>query len=365
MIFSNKHYKVLALSDLHIGKSNSVKLVDDIIYHFINNNREFSTVNYLVIAGDFFDKLVDLASVGFLEAGRLFNFLEKWATNNNVLILWVEGTESHDYEQVGALMRIKPENKTIKYYKEIDIFIDKRTNISVLFVPDNMGTALEIWAKVQETLERYGLKEVTMAVMHGVFDYQMRADHDNHDIRHDSKSYQDIVRDFIFIGHHHTFYPKGRIIPTGSFGRYKHGEEEPKGSTIAIVNGDTKVYKFMENINADIFMDIMSYIPIDKIIEIVKGKPDNSSFRFFVNDNNEELKLREALTSLPYRFKFEKRNKKEKEEIEKSIFRKFDLSKLNKGTFEENIKKMSLERLGDEYADEINNAILEVLCELK
>jgi len=298
-----KFYKTVAISDLHIGKSNSPKLVDDVISHFNINVEEFSTATYLVIGGDFFDKLLNMASTMLREAIRLFRFLEEYSCKWNITILWVEGTQSHDYGQVGTLLDIIPKNGSIRYYDTIDIFIDEKRGISTLFIPDNMGTADSIWDMTISCLNRYGLKKVDQAVMHGVFDFQLPEAHDEYNVRLDSSKFLDIVEDYIYIGHHHTRNVKGRIIPTGSFGRYKFGEEEPKGSTITIVNGSTKVIVFIENINADIFMDVKSSLSNEEITEKISKYPDNSSFRFFYNNEDDKYRISTLFDTLPFNVK--------------------------------------------------------------
>ena len=85
-----------------------------------------------------------------------------------------------------------------------------------------------------------GLTKVDYAVMHGQFDYQLPK-HITGMPRHDSQKYLDIVKHYIFIGHIHTHSVYDRIIAQGSFDRLTHGQEEPKGYVVSIVDDEEKI----------------------------------------------------------------------------------------------------------------------------
>lgn len=233
----NKSVRMACVSDIHLGhnRTPTANIIANLDAH-INNAAFFTTIDVLILAGDVWDQLLSFAS----PEGRLgvhwISTLLRRAAKYGVQIIVLEGTPSHDRRQsvwftetANKLRQAGIEGIEVLYVDELAVKYLEKFDMHVLFVPDEWGpNTQDTLDQVRDLLAKEGLEQVDMAVMHGMFEYQLDADIP-HIPRHDSIAYHGLVKGPIFIGHVHTFSRHNRIIAQGSFDRLGQGEEEAKG----------------------------------------------------------------------------------------------------------------------------------------
>ena len=126
----------------------------------------------------------------------------------------------------------------------------------MLYVPDKCRPTAEAVARdVQALFDEQGVEQVDIGMMHGMFKYQLGTIPMNNQV-HEERFYLDKVKNFISIGHVHTYSTYERIVAQGSFDRLTHGQEEPKGAVLFTrVDGEWS-YRFVENTKAKKYVDL-------------------------------------------------------------------------------------------------------------
>jgi hypothetical protein len=240
-------YSGLVLSDLHIGNSRTPSsfIITNITKFFNKYRRVINGIDYLFIVGDFYDKLLTLASNDAIQSIAFMNFLVDFCISNKIKLRVLEGTKSHDYNQPLIFQEIyKNVNVDFKYFSTIAIEHDIDKDIYILYVPDDLYNTREKYlAVIKELLEEHQLTTVDLALMHGAFDYQLPIKTETSFLPSDFN----FVKEFIFIGHIHSHKPYKNIIPPGSFDRLRFNEEEKKGGIYFKVDEFGKEYRFLEN----------------------------------------------------------------------------------------------------------------------
>lgn len=270
---SHNEINLLSVSDIHLGhRRTSTSYIVDNLYSEINNNPVLNKINIIFIAGDIFDRLLTLPSDDISPIMRWAHSLLRVCSEKNISLRILEGTPSHDWGQ-SELFNTLAANISNLDFKYINILcIDKieKYDLDVLYIPDEWTSSTATTLKQVKTLMKSnGLDKVDLAIMHGMFDYQV-PQNKNEDAKHISEEYLSMVRHYIFIGHVHKFSFFDRIIAQGSFDRLNQGEEEPKGFVIASIKGEVDSYQFIENKNAKIYKTIDIKTNSDKEISRVR-----------------------------------------------------------------------------------------------
>jgi hypothetical protein len=268
----NRPLSYIVISDVHLGhrRNKTRDIIHNLDLFFQNYKPPLEPLDYLFIAGDLFDQLLDFGSEQIHEISIWMSRLMAYCLENKIKLRILEGTPSHDWMQstmfdtIASIVDFKKLN--YRYVKTLDIEVDVENNLSILYVPDEWHpNTMQTYREVVELMHRKKLQKIDIAIMHGQFTYQLpqaaiKAP------RHDEQLYLDIVEHFIHIGHVHQFSSFERIIAEGSFDRLTHGDEVPKGGIYARIFPEQKqdVFHFIENKTAKVFKTIQ--IP-DKAFE--------------------------------------------------------------------------------------------------
>lgn len=207
---------------------------------FYYRDHDLATVDLAMFGGDLTERLVEAPNPDFLKVkqwGR--DFLNR-AHKANTAVLLLEGTHSHDWGQPKHWLTVAPEGMDFRYVDTLKIeFYPQFNNLSILCVPDNMGTMTpdEIWERALEVLAEHKLEQVDIIAFHGAFDFQLvpQARHK----AHKPERWESIVKYYIMAGHIHVPVEKGKIRCSGSFDRTGHGQEHPKGGYVLDINLET------------------------------------------------------------------------------------------------------------------------------
>lgn len=248
----------IVISDIHLGHNNTPT------QHIVNNLKtyifQYSHVDYIFIAGDMFDRLLDFSLPFVYDIISFAYELIRFCKKNDIKIRILEGTPSHDWQQSKMFDEI---NRSLKepcdliYISKLDVL--EETDISVLYVPDEWASETKILeSDVLDALKRKNRSKVDLAIMHGCFNYQDPSNYIKNKFR--EEFFMPIVEHYIFVGHFHThtFY-MNKIIAQGSFDRLAHGEEEPKGfiySEIDLMNPELDTWQFIINKGSQIYKTI-------------------------------------------------------------------------------------------------------------
>ena len=275
ILTNEKTLEIACFSDVHIGHrrtptTNILKSLDNAF-----KDSDFNDLDIIFIAGDFYDRLLDLPNNDALLADMWISTFIKKCSKHNVILRVLEGTPSHDRKQPQRFISIAEMTKTdidIKYMDALSIEYIDSLDINVLYIPDEWNSPEETLKEVKSLLNSKGLTKVDFAVMHGQFEYQLPS-HIKNIPRHSSEEYLKLVKYLIFIGHIHVFSEYKRIIAPGSIDRLSHNEEGPKGHIrVSIDKKGIYKAKFIENELATIYktIDISNY-EISKSLSIVSS----------------------------------------------------------------------------------------------
>jgi len=292
-----KDLSYLVVSDIHFGhKKTSTEEIINHFNDFFNNFTEsspYTTLDLIFIAGDMFDRLLDFNSYDShavtIWLFRLMSFCKRY----NIKLRVLEGTPSHDWKQsriVTTMAELSFKDVDIRYIDTLHIEVIEDISLTVLYVPDEWTAKTELtFEHVKEALNKVGIEEVDIAIMHGCFKYQVGNLHDRIDT-HSEAAYLNIVKYFINIGHFHTFSTYKRILAQGSFDRLSHGEEEDKGAILVHIGPNPRYY-FIHNKNSKIYKTInIRFKDTDKALRSLKKQlaniPHNSYVRIKATRDN-------------------------------------------------------------------------------
>jgi DNA repair exonuclease SbcCD nuclease subunit len=306
-----KQVSYLVLSDVHLGhkKNTTENIISNLDVFFDNytNTSRYTSLDIIFIAGDLFDGLLDMDSLDIHLIQLWMDRLIRFCANHDIFLRVLKGTPSHDWGQSSVfetVWKICQLKNNFKYINTLFIEHIEKYNLHVLYVPDEWtSTTEETLNQVKQLLKDNGLKQVDIAIMHGMFNYQL-PDVGRASSKHNEIEYLSLVRYFINIGHIHTHSVYERILAQGSFDRLAHGEEEPKGAmlmTLDKINGNK--YFFIENKQAKIFKTLtLKSLDADASVSYIEKKlskiPSDAYIRLKAAKNHavyigfEQLKIR-------------------------------------------------------------------------
>lgn len=276
--------KIASISDIHLGhKRNNTKNIIDALNDAFPDNSETAELDIIFICGDAFDNLLNLNDECVTHIYLWINTLLRICAKHNIVLRVLEGTPSHDWKQsliFENVLKVTQVKLNFKYVQTLSIEYIEEFGINVLYVPDEWNPSTDkTFQEVKDLMSARGIDRVDYAIMHGNFEYQLPTFAKNIP-KHNSSDYLRIVRELIFIGHHHVFSNHKRIYAQGSFDRLSHGEEGPKGHLRAIVHDDgTHEVKFIENKKAR------------RYITVSVGGRDSKEFLEYINNIVDELPL--------------------------------------------------------------------------
>jgi hypothetical protein len=256
--FKTGGFYYAVFSDIHFGHNrNPAYRIARNLMAALPDDPDTASLDVIFIAGDLFDNLMMFNDEDIFEVKYFINYLLQLCKKHNIKLRVLEGTPLHDRKQskyVTMENKIGQIGTDLKYIDTIDIEYMEDLGIHVLYIPDEppggSGPALQT---VKDLLRARGLEQVDIAVMHGLFRFQI--EYVDSSITHDEQEYLKIVKHNISIGHDHTaksFEQDGHgIYVQGSFDRLGHGYETPKGHMrFKWMPDGTWQIRFIENIHA-------------------------------------------------------------------------------------------------------------------
>lgn len=249
--------KIAEISDVHVGNPNTptVDILNNLNQAF-PNSPAFGEYDLFIIAGDFFDRLLNVPDPNVSAIKQWINRFLRLCVKYDVVVRVLEGTPSHDWKQPRLFTHVNEIAEIgadLLYTDTLSIEYNERFGINLLYIPDEWNPECDdTWIDVQKLLAERDLAQVDFTIMHGAFDYQLPS-HVNVPT-HNPDRYLGITKYLIFVGHIHLFSTYQRIVSAGSFDRLTHGEEGPKGHIEATVQRDgTYEIVHVENKGAKVY----------------------------------------------------------------------------------------------------------------
>ena len=263
--------RFLVVGDIHFGYYPPELLYKEfqLILHTIEDN----AIDCVVIAGDYYDTKLSMASAHSVYSVKAFSDLIKSCEEKGIKVRQIKGTNSHDPEnQLKNLAQIanssRCDYKLILTVDEEEIF----PGMNVLYIPE------EYMEDSKEYYKEYFNKKYQLVFGHGMFEETNFSTKQHTGMKKypifNSKEMEEICEGPIVFGHIHTAQRiRDRIQYTGSLVRSRFGEEEAKGFYIVDFDEETKEteFTFIEN-------------ELTMKYDTIEIKPDNYVFSYMVNE---------------------------------------------------------------------------------
>jgi metallophosphoesterase superfamily enzyme len=298
---------VAVLSDIHLGNRRTP--TRDIIRNLdaaFPDNGETAQLDLICLAGDVFHTLFTLNDDDVLEIDFWICRLLTLCRKHDIILYVVEGTRSHDWEQLArfdAINRFAGIGAKLRYVNQISLEYEPSLDIWIGCVPDESApTTDQALERFMQLMKAKGIGQVDLMFMHGSFDFQVPAV--SRTQKHDSKAWLAITRYLVFVGHEHIHSSFERIYAQGSFDRIAHGEEGPKGHLRAILHRDGEYeITFVENTGARRYITIAcTDLPVEDALRTIDARirelPEHSAVRIEANYDHPLLADMDALVRL-------------------------------------------------------------------
>lgn len=255
-------YTGLVIGDIHWDAFDANTLYSELIYAFIQKIESMDNLHFIIINGDYFDRKLymnttsALLSIEFMD--NLVSLIREKHPDTKIRILY--GTESHDAGQLKIFESYVSSNsidfKIIYTVTEEELF----PKVNVLYIPE------ELVRNKNSHYDDYLLKEnhYDFIFGHGAIQeamtYLKDSNHDStrlHSPVFSSAEFEFACKGYTIFSHYHINTEIGnKVMYTGSFSRWQHGEEEDKGYYEVTVDSKKKEYtrNFINNIKARKFI---------------------------------------------------------------------------------------------------------------
>lgn len=289
--------RAMVLSDVHTGHATTPteNIVKNLKHCVTKSFKEYQP-QYLFITGDFFDRLLTLPSNASSFIQSFITWLLRKCKTHSVKLRVLEGTPSHDWKQNYLFVQINQDSKIeadVRYYDKLDIDYEADAGIHILYVPDEWDeSTAETERQVRELLVEKGLQSVDLAMMHGMFEFQIPSHLAKSLPLHNQEAYESFVDYLIVIGHDHRHKRNNKVVVPGSFDRITHGEEDPKGYLqFKLKPGKKTEVMFLENTAAEIYRSIdVTDLGLEEALEVIdtviNTLPINAKVRLIYKSNS-------------------------------------------------------------------------------
>lgn len=254
--------RIVSTSDVHMYHSRVPNAhIIECLDWVIKEDEHADEIDILLIPGDLFDKTVPFGDESVTPILAWMVRLLYFCVRHNITLRILAGTPRHDRKQSSRFLDLIERlgiDIDFKYVDTLCIEYIAKFGIHVLYIPDEWRTDNAITLEeVRQEMAAKQIEKVDYAAMHGCFGFQLPNIESAQVKAHNTQAYLELVRYFIFIGHHHVFTHYERICAQGSLTRLAQGEEAPKGYVVYDLMEDLS-YKltFVENTAAWTFKKI-------------------------------------------------------------------------------------------------------------
>lgn len=245
---------MLAAADFHTGRLDPDDQRKEM--QLIIDKAQEIRPKFFFVAGDFMDHRVALNSK---EAALMIWFFTELNKIENMIIILIHGTYEHDANQLKTLGHLVSD----RFYIFNKVTQIKVGDLNLGIIPEEyMTDPDEYYKDFMKPKEKYDFIVGHGTFSHVAFNFGKKTKRRQKRITYPVFKYEDmepLVNGLILFGHYHIKDIHKRMIYLGSYSRYQHGEEEPKGYWYFKYDTNKKslVHKeFFENILAKKFTTI-------------------------------------------------------------------------------------------------------------
>ena len=127
------------IADIHIGVIDDDIMIRELDEIFFNKINEYK-LDFVIIAGDLFDKQIKVNGKGFKSLSVFIVKLVEYCCNNNTKLRIIQGTYSHDLDQlkyVDALLSVYFNNHNLDYKLIYSVTSEELfDNLKILYIPE-------------------------------------------------------------------------------------------------------------------------------------------------------------------------------------------------------------------------------------
>lgn len=364
----------VTINDLHFGIRDSKRLYDELSQFktFILDHPE---VKIIVFAGDYYDHKLTLCEAESFYAMMFFKEVFDIACSKNIAIRMIQGTRSHELNQLELFRTYEIENiKGNSNFKIINTVSEETfEGLNILYIPE------EYPVDAEEYYSEYRNKKHDIVFGHGTWDFVAQQGQIEHGSRKDVysapvfewKQWKDNIDGFVSFGHIHGRNKYGKkIYYSGSFTRWGFGERSDRGFTSFWMDPDTKEYDvtFVDNTMAPKY-DVMSALDLnlesldaESIIKVIdeEAKRTDHLRVDFVNINEDKLLVIKNYYKENPKVRIDLRKKKTflQESTDLKKFEKWHYITKKTLPLDKTIQKYCEDELKNKFTlEEINNAI--------
>ena len=245
-------YKFITFADVHWGAMDSTLMYNnlELILEFIRQMKD--EIDFVVIAGDYFDYRLQLNSKTALLAIEWFDRLISTCKESNVKkVRMFKGTREHDNDQLEVFRH--PYETDDGFFK---IFNNTKSEellpgLRCVYCPDeNMNLSLYHQVYYNEFIPHPNI-----GFFHGNFDtilpeieFNRIQEHNLSTMIYEYSRFSRVIKGPLISGHWHVKSDYDSLFYVGSFDRWKFNEEEDKGFIYGEINTETDEY-FIHRIN--------------------------------------------------------------------------------------------------------------------
>ncbi len=321
-------YHGVVISDIHFGAFSPDILYNELNEIFLKYLDSMKKIDFIIIDGDYFDHKIYLNEKISKYSMEFMDRIVNLAKDHHCPIRIVYGTESHEANQYNIFSIYNDDNvdfKVIYTVEEEELL----PNLQVLYIPEE-----HVYSKKEHYgsfLNNKGKYDYVFG--HGVIQEVMTEASRSTKEKSDSTRMKvpvfttseliGMCKGQIYFGHYHiNTNIMDKVFYVGSYSRWEHGQEEPKGFYHLTCNPEKETYeqKFIENSLARKFITytygydskvmedentlLEELNKRDKLTELVDGDhvryifniPENHpNPEFIINALNERYKFNDAI----------------------------------------------------------------------
>jgi DNA repair exonuclease SbcCD nuclease subunit len=224
-------FNVFVISDIHFYDQIADRLYKELHESFISTLMEnIDEVGLVVIAGDLFHKRLPVDSRAAILAVQFIHDIVKILKGKPLRL--VRGTIRHDFEMLRIFGALRGDNVKVIETFEVEEFGDH----SILFIPEEYPLNWqEYYAEVLPEGPGTAENQYSAIIGHGNIDFAVHSSQlidSERNMRSAPVFPRQLLDDLALVtifGHVHIRQQEGNTYYLGSFTRFAHGEEEPKG----------------------------------------------------------------------------------------------------------------------------------------
>lgn len=232
-------------ADIHWGAMDAKIMFNELVEGFLKDIQNLAVLDYVIIAGDYFDSKLSMNSQAAKYGIRFLQLLVKVCIEKNAKLRIIKGTESHDNQQLALIDAITSHsNCDVKIFETVAtewLFED----LHVLYIPEEYMDDMDAYyADVfNDTYD--------MIIGHGLIKEALyfAAKQESESTMPRAPVFElekllSICRGHIFFGHiHKTIVIQDRFRYINSYTRWSFGEEEDKGYCMYFYNPSSTLGK--------------------------------------------------------------------------------------------------------------------------